>query len=140
MYLGLSIENGVINAAAINDGADLFCKTVTTLTTTRLLIYWKFAAPSSQTRPKRTPICLNPLRLARKAALSARLGRFVAMASPGQALALYESRFSAIKDSAVAYARYLDNHVLGGVTFGPKLRRGANRIVGAWGHTPLAWP
>jgi predicted NBD/HSP70 family sugar kinase len=62
------------------------------------------------------------------------------MASPGQALALYESRFSAIKDSAVAYARYLDNHVLGGVTFGPKLRRGANRIVGAWGHTPLAWP
>ena len=62
------------------------------------------------------------------------------MASPGQALALYESRFGAAKDSVVACALYLDNHVLGGVTFVQKLSRGANRIVGAWGHTPFAWP
>jgi predicted NBD/HSP70 family sugar kinase len=40
------------------------------------------------------------------------------------------------KDSAVACALYLDNHVFGGVTFGQKLWRGANRTVGAWGHTP----
>ena len=26
------------------------------------------------------------------------------------------------------------------MTFGQKLWRGANCIVGAWGHTPLAWP
>ena len=75
-----------------------------------------------------------------KANLQASLGRAVALASPGQALALYESRFGAAKDSAVACALYLDNHVFGGVTFGQKLWRGANRIVGAWGHTPLAWP
>jgi hypothetical protein len=109
----------------------LFCKTVTALTMTKFLIYWKFAAPSSQMRPKSTLICPNPLRLAHKVALAASLGRAVALAGPGQARALYGSRFSAAKDSAVACARYLDNHVLGNVTFSPKLRCGANRIVGA---------
>ena len=62
------------------------------------------------------------------------------MASPGQALALYESRFGAAKGSAVACTLYLDNHVFGGVTFGQKLWLGANRVVGAWGHTSLSWP
>jgi fructokinase len=34
---------------------------------------------------------------------------------------------------------FLDDHVCGGVTVGQKLWRGANNIVGAWGHMPLAW-
>ena len=33
---------------------------------------------------------------------------------------------------------FLDEHVYGGVTVGQKWR-GANNIVGAWGHMPLAW-
>ena len=35
---------------------------------------------------------------------------------------------------------FLDDPVSGGVTVGQKLWRGANNIVGAWGHMPLAWP
>ena len=68
------------------------------------------------------------------------MGRAVTLTSPGQALALYESRFGAAKDFAVACTLFLDNHVFGGVTFGQKLWRGAKSIVGAWGLTPLAWP
>ena len=60
--------------------------------------------------------------------------------SPGQALALYESCFGNAQQSEVTCCLFLDDHVYGGVTVGQKLWRGANNIVGAWGHMPLAWP
>ena len=72
--------------------------------------------------------------------LQASLGRPVVLASPGQALSLYESCFGQAQESAVTCCLFLDNHVYGGVTFGQKLWRGANNIVGTWGHMPLAWP
>ena len=72
--------------------------------------------------------------------LQASLGRSVVLASPGQALALYESCFGKAQESGVTCCIFLDNHGYGGVTFGQKLWRGANNIVGAWGHMPLPWP
>ena len=72
--------------------------------------------------------------------LQASLGRPTVLASPGQALALYESCFGKAQQSGVTCCLFLDNHVYGGVTFGQKLWLGANNIVGAWGHMPLPWP
>jgi fructokinase len=72
--------------------------------------------------------------------LQASLGRPVVLASPGQALALYESCFGKAQQSKVTCCLFLDNHVYGGVTFGQKLWLGKNNIVGAWGHMQLAWP
>ena len=72
--------------------------------------------------------------------LQASLGLPAVLASPGQALALYESCFGNAQQSEVTCCLFLDDHVCGGVTVGQKLWRGANNIVGAWGHMPLAWP
>ena len=162
MYLGLSIENSLINAAILNDCGDFVWQDSHSLDHDKisnlLEICGALVANAAKAHPNLSQSiavsaqggfisqpsppdglkCLVGTDL--KANLQASLGRAVALASPGQALALYESRFGAAKDSAIACALYLDNHIFGGVTFGQKLWRGANHIVGAWGHTPLAWP
>ena len=162
MNLGLSIENNVINAAILDDGGDFvwqdshsldhdkisnlleICDTLVANAAAAHPNLSQSIAVSAQggfigqPSPPDNLKCLAGADL--KANLQACLGRAVTLANPGQALALYESRFGVAKDSAVACALYLDNHVFGGVTFGQKLWRGANSIVGAWGHIPLAWP
>ena len=162
MYLGLSIENSVVNAAILTDGGDFVwqdsvaleqdkiasllavCSAITEqANTAHPGLSEKIAVSTeggftSQPSPPDGLKCLIGTDL--KSNLQASLGRPIALASPGQALALYESRFGVAKNCAVACSLYLDSHVFGGVTFGETLWRGANRIVGAWGHMPLAWP
>jgi hypothetical protein len=78
MYLGLSIENSVINAAILNDGGDFVWQDSHSLghdKMANLLEIWLFWL---QMRPKRIPTCPNPLRLAHKAALSASQARLMA--------------------------------------------------------------
>ena len=65
--------------------------------------------------------------------LQASLGCPAVLASPGQALALYESNFGNAQQSETACCLFW-------MTTCRKLWRGANNIVGAWGHMPLAWP
>ena len=161
MYLGLSIEHSVINAAILNDGGDFvrqdshsldrdkisnlleFCGAIVAKTAKAYPNLSQSIAVSAQgsfvgqPSPPDGLKCLAGEDL--KANLQASLGHAVALVSPGQALALYGSRFGAAKGSAVAGALYLDNHDFDGVAFGQKLWRGANCIVGAWDHTPLAW-
>ena len=64
----------------------------------------------------------------------------VSIASPAQALGLFESHLGVAKNSTLSCFLYLDKHISGSVTFGTRLWRGANRIAGNWGHMPLAWP
>ena len=157
MYLGLSIEHSFINAAILNDGGDFVWQDSHSVDRDRisnlLEICGAIVAKAAKAHPNLSQSiavsaqggfigqpsppdglkCLAGADL--KANLQASLGRAVALASPGQALALYESRFGAAKGSVVACALYLDNHVCGGVTIGQKLWRSANCIVGSWGHT-----
>jgi len=162
MHLGLSIENCVVNTAILIDGGDFVwqnsyalerdkidcllavCSDISKHAHTAHPGLSKKIAVSTQggftgqPSPPDGLKCLIGTDL--RSNLQASLGRPVALASPGQALALYESRFGVAKNCGVACSLYLDSHVFGGVTFGENLWRGANRIVGAWGHMPLAWP
>ena len=63
-----------------------------------------------------------------------------ALANPKKAPALYESCFGKAQQSGTTCCLLLDNHVYGGVTFGKKLWRDVNNIVGASDHIPLTWP
>ena len=133
MYLGLSIENSVINAAILNDGDDFVWQDSHSLDRDKisnlLEICGALVAIAANAHPNLSQSiavsaqggfigqpsppdglkCLAGVDL--KANLQASLGRAVALVSPGQALALYESRFGGTKGSDVACALYLDNHV-----------------------------
>ena len=87
--------------------------------------------------PNSAPVLAN---LDVKSALQASLGRPVDCITPAQAYALYEATFGAAQTSGVACLLYLDQNVIGGVTFGQTLWKGGNRLAGAWGHMPLGWP
>ena len=87
--------------------------------------------------PNSAPVLAN---LDVKSALQASLGRPVDCIAPAQAYALYEASFGAAQTSGVACLLYLDQNVIGGVTFGQTLWKGGNRLAGAWGHMPLGWP
>ena len=143
MHLGLSIENSLISAAIVTNGGDFVWQDSHSLERNKisnlLEICGAIVAKAAKAHPNLSQSiavsaqggfigqpsppdglkCLAGADL--KANLQASLGRAVALASPGQALALYESRFGAAKDNAVVCALYLDNHVFGGVTFGQKL-------------------
>jgi predicted NBD/HSP70 family sugar kinase len=119
MYLGLSIENSVINAAILNDGGDFVWQDSHSLDHDKmsnlLEICGYLVANAAKAHPELSQSiavsaqggfigqpsppdglkCLAGADL--KANLQASLGRAVALASPGQALALYESRFGAGK-------------------------------------------
>jgi fructokinase len=162
MHLGLTIENSVITAAVVTNDGDFVWQSscpvsenglpslltsCTTLVTSAsrdnpgLHQTIGISAQNSlidQLSPRDGPACLASLDLGRN--LQASLGRPVVLASPGQALALYESCFGNAQQSDVTCCLFLDDHVYGGVAVGQKLLRGANNIVGAWGHMPLAWP
>ena len=162
MNLGLSIENSVINAAILNDGGDFVwqnshpvaedglasllasCATLVDMASRDnpgLNQTVGISAQSSfidQPAPHDGFGCLASVDL--RLNLQASLGRPAILVTPGQALALYESCFGKAQQSGVTCCLFLDNHVYGGVTFGQKLWRGANNVVGAWGHMPLPWP
>lgn len=162
MHLGLSIENSLISAAIVTNGGDFVWQNsypvakdgaTSLLASCTALVDMAsrdnrglnqtvgISAQSSfvdQPTPHDGLGCLASVELKRN--LQASLGRPVVLASPGQALALYESCFGKAQQSEVTCCLFLDNHVYGGVTFGQKLWRGVNNIVGAWGHMPLAWP
>ena len=162
MHLGLTIENSVIAAAIVTNGGDFVWQSScpveenglpSLLTSCAALVetasrdnpgLQQTVGISSQNeliyqlRPHDDLGCLASVDVQRN--LQASLGRPAVMSSPGQALALYESCFGNAQQSEVACCLFLDEHVYGGVTVGQKLWRGANNIVGAWGHMPLAWP
>ena len=126
MYLGLSIEHCVINAAILNDGGDfvwqdshsldhdkisnlleICCAIATNAAKAHPNLPQSIAVSAQggfigQPSPPDGLKCLAGTDL--KANLQASLGRAVALASPGQALSLYESRFGTAKGSAVACA------------------------------------
>ena len=162
MHLGLSIENRLITAAIVTHGGNFVWQNSypvaenglpSLLTSCNALVDMasrdnrglnQTVGISAQSSFINQPTPHNGLgHLASvdlKLNLQASLGRPVTLASPGQALALYESCFGKAQQGEVTCCLFLDNHVYGGVTFGQKLWRGANNIVGAWGHMPLAWP
>ena len=59
--------------------------------------------------------------------------------TPAEALGLYETRFGVATDSRLTCCLYLDRRLSGSICFGQRLWRGANRLVGQWGHLPLAF-
>lgn len=61
------------------------------------------------------------------------------IATPAEALGLYETRFGVAADSPLTCCLYLDCRLSGSICFGHRLWRGANRLVGQWGHLPLAF-
>ena len=162
MHLGLSIENSLITAVIVSNGGSLVWENsypvaasdlTSLLTSCNALV--DMASYENQDLNQTVGVSaqrsfidqppphhelghLESVDL--KLNLQASLGRPVVLASPGQALALYESCFGQAQQSEVTCCLFLDNHVYGGVTFGQKLWRGANNIVGAWGHMPLPWP
>ncbi len=162
MHLGLSIENCVITAAIVTDGGDFIwrnshiieedtvpclltsCATIVDLASrdhaylSRTVGISARSGLMDQPNPPDGLRCLTSIDL--KLNFQASLGRPAVLASPGQALALYESCLGSTQQSTVTCCLFLDDHVCGGVTFGQKLWRGANNVVGAWGHMQLAWP
>ena len=162
MHLGLAIENSMVAAAVVTDGGDFVWQNSypiannglpSLLTSCATLV-----ASASRDNPglnqtvgisvqNRFIDQLSPhdglgylASVDLKRNLQASLGRPAVLASPGQALALYESCFGNAQQSETACCLFLDDHVYGGVTVGQKLWRGAHNIVGAWGHMPLPWP
>ena len=162
MHLGLSVENSLINAVIVTNGGDFVwqnsypveeiglpslltcCTALVDMASRDTRGLNQTVGISAQSSFINQPTPHNGLghfaSIDLKLNLQASLGRPVVMASPGQALALYESCFGQAQQGEVTCCLFLDNHVSGGVTFGQKLWRGANNIVGAWGHMPLAWP
>lgn len=61
------------------------------------------------------------------------------IATPAEALGLYETRFGVATDSPLTCCLYLDRRLSGSICFGHRLWRGANRLVGQWGHLPMAF-
>ena len=162
MHLGLSLENSLITAAIVTNGGDFVwqnsypvaksspssllssCVEIVGVASRDNRGLNQAVGISAQTsfvdQPTPRKGLGNLASVDLKLNLQASLGRPVTLASPGQALALYESCFGKAQQGVVTCCLFLDNHVYGGVTFGQKLLRGANNIVGAWGHMPLAWP
>jgi len=162
MHLGLSIQNSFITAAIVTNGGDFVwqnshpvaedglpsllasCTTLVDMASRDNPGLNQTVGISAQRifidqpAPHDGLGCLASVDLMLN--LQASLGRPVVLATPGQALALYESCFGKAQQSEVTCCLFLDNHVYGGVTFGQKLWRGANNIVGVWGHMPLPWP
>lgn len=160
MHLGLSIEADYINAAVLQDGGDFVTQIrqpITDNSAPALLaacvkiveniqpalgntvtIGVAVDGGSGQPTPPENNSCINQIDV--KANLQACLGRAITIATPAEALGLYESQLGAARDAALSCFLYLDQHVSGSVIFGQRLWRGANRIVGNWGHMPLAWP
>ena len=162
MHLGLTIENSMVAAAVVTDGGDFVwqnsypiannglpslvtsCNTLVDTASRDNLGLKQTVGISAQNNlidqlsTHDGLASLTSVDLERN--LQASLGRPAVLASPGQALALYESCFGNAQQSEVTCCLFLDDHVYGGVTVGQKLWRGANNIVGAWGHMPLAWP
>ncbi len=71
--------------------------------------------------------------------LQAALNAPAHIATPAEALGLYEARFGVAADSPLTCCLYLDRRLSGSICFGHRLWRGANRLVGRWGHLPLAF-
>lgn len=71
--------------------------------------------------------------------LQAALNAPAHIATPAEALGLYEARFGVAADSPLTCCLYLDRRLSGSISFGHRLWRGANRLVGQWGHLPLAF-
>ncbi len=162
MHLGLSIENSVITAAIITSGGEFIwynsypivedsapsilasCAEIVGMASRDNPGLNQTVGLSAQicfTKQPSSPNCFGSLTsVDLKLNLQASLGRPAILANPGQALVQYESSFGRAQESEVACCLFLDNHVYGGVTFRQRLWRGANNIVGAWGHMPLAWP
>ena len=162
MHLGLSIQNSLIDAAIVTNSSDFIWQKSYPLEEDGVPSLLKSCTALVDMASRNNPSLNQTVgisvqtsfinktsphdglgRLASvdmKTNLQASLGRPVVLASPGQALALYESCFGKAQQSKVTCCLFLDNHVYGGVTFGQKLWRGANNIVGEWGHMPLAWP
>jgi predicted NBD/HSP70 family sugar kinase len=159
MHLGLSIERTHIDTAVLLDGGDFVLHPKIQLESDcvgALLSAFRElrdrvcadgpvgaigvvveGGADSQSSPPERLACLREIDL--KATLQAILNAPVTIGSPAQALGLFESRFGVARHSALSCFLYLDRHVSGSVTFGHRLWRGANRIVGNWGHMPLAW-
>jgi fructokinase len=71
--------------------------------------------------------------------LQAALNAPAHIATPAESLGLYETRFGVAADSHLTCCLYLDRRLSGSICFGHRLWRGANRLVGRWGHLPLAF-
>ena len=162
MHLGLSIDNSVITAAIVTNGGDFVWQNSHPVAKDGLpsllascVTLVDMASRDNPGLNQPVGISVQSSFLAQPAShdglgslgsvdlrlnLQASLGRPAVLASPGQALALYESCCGKAQQSRVTCCLFLDNHVYGGVTFGQKLWLGANNIVGAWGHMPLPWP
>ena len=158
MHLGLTIENSVIAAAIVTNGGDFVWQSSCPVEENGLPSLLTSCAALVETASRDNPGLHQTVGISSQNELiyqlrphddlgclasvdvQASLGRPAVMSSPGQALALYESCFGNAQQSEVACCLFLDEHVYGGVTVGQKLWRGANNIVGAWGHMPLAWP
>jgi len=159
MSIGIHITADTISTATLSRGGDFvfyeqiqtpagtlsdFCHSIADIVT-------KSGAPAGspvtvaadigfggQPAPPNTPPILAKLDIT--STLQAALGRPVEVIAPAQAHALYEAHFGATSTHGVACLLSLDQTVTGGVTFGKKLWKGGNRLAGAWGHMPLAWP
>lgn len=162
MHLGLSIHNSLITAAIVTHGGDFVWQNSISISEVGLSALLSSCTALVEVASRDNPGLNQTVGVSAQSSfidqstpndglsflasvdlklnLQASLGRPAVMVSPGQALALYESCFGKAQESEVTCCLFLDNHVYGGVTFGQKLWRGANNIVGAWGHMPLPWP
>ena len=146
MHLGLSIENSLISAAIVTNGGDFVwqnsypvadddapcllakCSTLVDMASSdnpglnQTVGISVARSVIEQPTPKVGLASFASVDF--KHNLQASLGRPAVLASPGQALALYESCFGSAQRSQVTCCLFLDNHVYGGVTFGQKLWRG----------------
>lgn len=134
MYLGLSIENSVINAAILNDGGDFVWQDSHSLDHDKMSNLLEICNALIANAVKADPNLFQSM------AVSAQ-GGFIGQPSPPDGMkclagkrdkskfisrprtrcclgkshacpVLYESRFGAAKDSAVACTLNLDNHIL----------------------------
>jgi len=72
--------------------------------------------------------------------LTAALARPLRFANDADCFALSEAIDGAAAEARVVFGVILGTGVGGGVVVERKLIRGANRIAGEWGHSPLPWP
>jgi fructokinase len=72
--------------------------------------------------------------------LEAALGRPVRIGNDADCFALAEAADGAGRGAGSVFGVILGTGVGGGVVIGGRLHRGANRIAGEWGHTPLPLP